>query len=50
MGLGWLAREEKLCFVQDHRVLKLALKVQRESCREKATNSRPPRIQAYLLS
>jgi len=26
MGVGWLAREEKLHFVQDHRVLKLALK------------------------
>lgn len=30
MGVGWLAREEKLHFVQDHRVLKLALKGQRE--------------------
>ncbi len=30
MGVGWLAREEKLHFVQDHRVLKLALKAQRE--------------------
>ena len=30
MGVGWLAREEKLCFVQERRVLKLALKAQRE--------------------
>ena len=30
MGVGWLAREEKLYFVQDRRVLKLALKAQRE--------------------
>ena len=30
MGVGWLAREEKLRFVQDHRVLKLTLKAQRE--------------------
>ena len=30
MGVGWLAREEKLHFVQHHRVLKLALKAQRE--------------------
>ena len=29
MGVGWLAREEKLHFVPDHRVLKLALKAQR---------------------
>ena len=28
MGVGWLAREEKLRFVQDHRVFKLALKAQ----------------------
>ena len=26
MGVGWLAREKKLRFVQDHRALKLALK------------------------
>ena len=25
MGVGWLAREEKLCFVQERGVLKLAL-------------------------
>ena len=30
MGVGWLAREEKLCFVQERRSLKLALKAQRE--------------------
>jgi len=30
MGIGWLAREEKLCFVHERRVLKLALKAQRE--------------------
>ena len=30
MGVGWLAREGKLCFVQERRVLKLALKAQRE--------------------
>lgn len=30
MGVGWLAREGKLCFVPAHRVLKLALKAQRE--------------------
>lgn len=30
MGVGWLAREEKLHFVQDHRALKLALKAPRE--------------------
>jgi hypothetical protein len=30
MGVGWLAREEKLRFVQERRVLKLALKAQRE--------------------
>lgn len=30
MGVGWLAREEKLCFVQERRVLKLALKAQQE--------------------
>ena len=30
MGVGWLAREEKLCFVHERRVLKLALKAQRE--------------------
>ena len=30
MGIGWLAREEKLRFVQERRVLKLALKAQRE--------------------
>ena len=29
MGVSWLAREEKLHFVQGHRVLKLALKAQR---------------------
>ena len=28
MGVGWLAREEKLRFEQDRRVFKLALKVQ----------------------
>ena len=28
MGVGWLAREEKLRFVQDRRVLKLALRAQ----------------------
>ena len=27
MGVGWLAREEKLRFVQERRALKLALKV-----------------------
>jgi hypothetical protein len=26
MGVGWLAREEKLCFVQEGKGLKLALK------------------------
>ncbi len=30
MGVGWLAREEKLRFVQQRGVLKLALKEQRE--------------------
>ena len=25
MGVGWLAREEKLCFVQERGVLKLSL-------------------------
>jgi len=25
MGVGWLAREDKLCFVQERGVLKLAL-------------------------
>ena len=30
MGVGWLAREEKLCFVQERRVFKLALKAPRE--------------------
>ena len=30
MGVGWLAREEKLRFVQERRSLKLALKDQRE--------------------
>jgi hypothetical protein len=30
MGVGWLAREEKLRFVQERRILKLALKAQRE--------------------
>jgi hypothetical protein len=30
MGVGWLAREEKLSFVQKRRLLKLTLKAQRE--------------------
>jgi hypothetical protein len=30
MGVGWLAREEKLCFVQERRVFKLTLKAPRE--------------------
>lgn len=30
MGVGWLAREEKLRFVQERRLLKLTLKAQRE--------------------
>jgi Winged helix-turn-helix domain (DUF2582) len=30
MGVGWLAREEKLSFVQQRRLLKLTLKAQRE--------------------
>ena len=28
MGVGWLAREDKLCFVQDRGVLKLSLQEQ----------------------
>ena len=28
MGVGWLAREDKLCFVQEHGVVKLALQHQ----------------------
>jgi Winged helix-turn-helix domain (DUF2582) len=30
MGVGWLAREEKLRFVQERQLLKLTLKAQRE--------------------
>jgi hypothetical protein len=25
MGVGWLSREGKLCFVEEHRVMKLSL-------------------------
>jgi hypothetical protein len=28
MGVGWLAREDKLCFVQERGVLKLSLQTQ----------------------
>jgi hypothetical protein len=28
MGIGWLAREDKLCFVQERGVLKLSLQEQ----------------------
>jgi hypothetical protein len=28
MGVGWLAREDKLCFVQERGVLKLTLQIQ----------------------
>ena len=28
MGVGWLAREDKLCFVQERGILKLSLQAQ----------------------
>jgi len=31
MGIGWLAREEQLCFLQERRSLILALKARQES-------------------
>ena len=31
MGVGWLAREDKLCFVQERGILKLSLQTQSAS-------------------